>query len=103
MSAFYQINTLVELAHRNNSLQVQMSLQLDTLSWFRANQSLLLLLNAACLEEKLQIQKKVFDLTPPGLEPTIYHTRGEHVNDYTTDERLVNISGLFLSEYILST
>jgi len=27
----------------------------DTLSWFRANQSLLWLLNDACLEEKLQI------------------------------------------------
>jgi hypothetical protein len=27
-----KINTLVELAHRNNSLQVEMSLHLDTLS-----------------------------------------------------------------------
>jgi hypothetical protein len=27
----------------------------------------------------------VFDLTRPGLEPTIYHTRGEHVNHYATD------------------
>ena len=27
----------------------------------------------------------VFGLTWPGLEPTIYHTRGEHVNYYTTD------------------
>jgi hypothetical protein len=26
----------------------------------------------------------VFGLTPPGLEPTIYHTRGEHANNYTT-------------------
>jgi hypothetical protein len=27
----------------------------------------------------------VFGLTWPGLEPTIYNTRGEHANHYTTD------------------
>jgi hypothetical protein len=27
----------------------------------------------------------VFGLTRPGLEPTIYRTRGEHANHYTTD------------------
>ena len=27
----------------------------------------------------------VFDLTRPGLEPTIYRTRGEHANHYTID------------------
>ena len=27
----------------------------------------------------------VFDLTRPGLEPTIYRTRGEHANHYTSD------------------
>jgi hypothetical protein len=27
----------------------------------------------------------VFGLTRPGLEPTIYRTRGEHANDYATD------------------
>ena len=27
----------------------------------------------------------VFGLTRPGLEPTIYHTRGEHANVYATD------------------
>ena len=35
--------------------RVDMSLHLDTLSWFRANQPLLFLHNAACLEEKQQI------------------------------------------------
>ena len=39
-------------AHWNNSPRVVMS---ATLSWFRPNQSLLFLLNAACLEEKQQI------------------------------------------------
>jgi hypothetical protein len=28
----------------------------------------------------------VFGLTRPGLKPTIYPTRGEHANHYTTDE-----------------
>jgi hypothetical protein len=27
----------------------------------------------------------VFGLSRPGLEPTIYHTRGEHANHYATD------------------
>jgi hypothetical protein len=27
----------------------------------------------------------VFGLTQPGLEPTTYHTRGEHANHYATD------------------
>ena len=27
----------------------------------------------------------IFDLTRPGLEPTIYRTRGEHANHNTTD------------------
>jgi hypothetical protein len=27
----------------------------------------------------------VFGLTQPGLEPTIYRTRDEHANHYTTD------------------
>jgi len=44
------------LAHWNNSLWVNMSLQSDTLFWFRANQSLLLLPSAACfIAERQQI------------------------------------------------
>jgi hypothetical protein len=39
----------------NNSQRVDMSLHLDTLFWFRANQSLLFLLNDAFLAEKQQI------------------------------------------------
>ena len=51
MSALLQTNTLkcfffIVLAHWNNSQRVGMSLHSDTLFWFRANQSLLLLLNA---------------------------------------------------------
>ena len=47
----------IVLAHWNNmySSLVDMLLKSDTLSWLRANQSLLFLLNAACLEEKQTI------------------------------------------------
>ena len=58
-----------------------MLLHSDTLFWFRADQSLLFLLNAVCLAEKQQI----VGLTRPGLEPKIYHTRGEHANQYATN------------------
>jgi hypothetical protein len=58
-----------------------MSLYLDILFWFRANQSLLFLLNAESLAEKQQIPiVLVFGLTQPVLEPTIYRTRCEHAN-----------------------
>jgi hypothetical protein len=49
-----------------------MSLHSDTLFF---------LLSAACLAEKQQIPIFiVFGLTRPGLEHTIYRTRGEHAN-----------------------
>ena len=58
-SALFQTNKLswifIALAHWNNSLRINMSPYSDTLFWFWANQSLLLLLNAACLVEKQQI------------------------------------------------
>jgi hypothetical protein len=73
------------LAHWNNSTRVDMSLHWDTLFWFQANQSLLFLLSTVCLAEKQQIPILVFGLTQPGLEPTIYSTRGKHANHYTTD------------------
>ena len=76
----YQTNTpswnFIVLDQWNNSPRIDMSPHLNTLSWFRANQSLPFLLHAACC---------VFGLTRSGLDPTIYHTRGEHANHYTTD------------------
>jgi hypothetical protein len=71
------------LARRDNSPWVDMSLHSNTLSWFQANQSLLFLLNATCLVEKQQIP--VFGLNRPGLESTIYSTKGVHARHYTTD------------------
>jgi hypothetical protein len=62
-----------------------MSPHSDTLSRFRANQSLLFLFNAVCLAEKQHILMLVFGLIRSRLKPTIYHTRGEHSNHYTTD------------------
>ena len=52
------------------------------------------LLYAACLAEKQQIPIYclLFDLI--GLEPTIYHTQGEHANHYTTD-------AVYYIEYLL--
>ena len=41
-------------AHWNKSAQEDMYLHTDTLSWFRANQSLLLLISAVCLAKKQQ-------------------------------------------------
>ena len=61
-----------------------MSLHSDTLSWFRVNQSLLFLHNAT------NTNLMVFGLTWSGLEPTIYCTRGEHVNHYTKDAGFYN-------------
>jgi hypothetical protein len=42
-----------------------------------------------CLAEKQQIPILAFGLTRSGLEPTIYRTRGEHTNHYTTDAVLL--------------
>jgi hypothetical protein len=49
------VGFFIVLAHWNNSPSIDMSLHWVTLFWFWANQSLLLLLNAACLAEKQQI------------------------------------------------
>jgi hypothetical protein len=38
----------------------------------------------------------VFGLTQPGLEPTIYRTRGEHTNHYATDGVHQKIDGSFI-------
>ena len=58
-SALYYTNTLswifIVLAHWSKIPRVDMSLHSDTLFWFRANQSLLFLFNAACLADKQQM------------------------------------------------
>ena len=62
-----------------------MSLHSETF-WFRANQYLHFLLNAACVAVKQQIQFCSRWIVRTGArKPTIYHTRDEHANNYTTD------------------
>jgi hypothetical protein len=92
--ALYYTNTLswicIVLAHWNNSPRLDMSLHWDTLSWFRPNHYLFLLLNDAVLSgEATNTNLIVFGLTQPGLEPTIYRIRGEHTNHYRTDAYFV--------------
>ena len=63
----------IVLAQWNNNPWVDMSLHLDTLSRFRANESFLLLLNAVYLVKKQQTLILVFGLSWFGLKLTIYH------------------------------
>ena len=77
MSTLYYTNTLncnlIVPARWNNSLWVDMSLHLDTLSWFWVNQSFFLFLKTVCLEENQQIP--IFQsLIWPGLKTMIYST-----------------------------
>ena len=75
----------IVLAHWNNCSRIDMSLNTDTLFWFRVNQFLLFLLNAACLAEKQQIPIFiVFSLTRPWLKPTSYRTQSGHASHYPT-------------------
>ena len=78
-----------------------MSPDKDIISWFPANHSLLFLLNAACCVlswEATNTNFIVFELIRSEIEPTIYHTRGEHANQYITDvvNFLLKISLFFL-------
>jgi hypothetical protein len=50
----------IVLADWKNSPWADMSLHSDTSFWFRANQSLLFLLNAVCLTEKLRYECALF-------------------------------------------
>jgi hypothetical protein len=85
MKVLYSTNTLswifIVLTHWNNSHRIDMSPHSDILSWFQANQSLFILLNAAGLAEKQQIPILESLVWPH----TMYRTRGEHANHYTTD------------------
>ena len=70
------------LAHWNNSPLIDMSPQ--------SNQSLLFLLNEACLAEKQQIPILKFLVLPEqGSNLQIYRTHDQHANHYTTDTILI--------------
>jgi hypothetical protein len=72
----------IVLVYWNNS---DISSHSDTLSWFRANNSLHFLLNAAEKPQIPMLDLRVFSLTQPGVKPMIYCTRGEQANHYTID------------------
>ena len=89
---------LIMIAYWNNSPRIYMLLHWETLFWFWTNQSLVLLRSAGCFAEKQRILNfAVFCLTRPELEPTIYRTRGEHANHYTTDEVIYNRNKLYIA------
>ena len=55
------------LAHQKNNLRIDLSLHSDILSWFQASNLLLLLINAAWLEEKqpsTAINERMATITP---------------------------------------
>ena len=83
-----QVGFFIVLAHWNNSLWIDMSLHLDTLYWFWAN----------------QISILVFGLTQSWLEPTIYRTQGEHATHYTIDVVILKIELIhhdtFIAPYV---
>ena len=89
MVALYQSNTLIwifiVLANETTVYRYTCRSTPDTLSWFQTNKSWLLILNAGYIAEKQQIPILVFNWIRPGVEPTIYHTQGEHANYYTTN------------------
>ena len=96
------------LAHWNNSPRIDMPPLLDILYWFRANQILVFLLNAACLATNTNFI--VFSLTRSWLSPTIFCTRGEHANrcwngyilSYTDIWTRCHVKKFFSIQYVLS-
>jgi hypothetical protein len=70
---------------------INMSLHLDTLSWYRANPSLLFPPNGVSLNrETTNTNFKIFGLTRSGFEPAIHRSWGKNVNHYTTDLVQIN-------------
>jgi hypothetical protein len=71
------------LAHCNNSPRIDMSPHLDTSFRFQANQSLLFLLNAACLAEKQHI---------PILHSLVWPDRGSNPRSTTLEASTLTIA-----------
>jgi len=75
----------IVLAHWNNSVRVDISHHSDTLSWFQANQSLILLVNAVCFAKKQQAPNLLSLVWPVWDTNPVYHTWSKHANHYTAD------------------
>ena len=78
------------IAHWNNSPRLVMLHHSDTLFWF-SSQPVFALSPSCCMlrGEATNTDSIVFGFTRWGLEPMIYHTRGEHPNHYTTYEPMI--------------
>jgi hypothetical protein len=85
-SVLYQTNTLnwifIVLAHWNNIPWIDMSAHPHTLSWFRNNQFLVFLLNAACLTEKRQM-------------PMIWRDRDSNPRSTALENRIVDVQKIY--------
>jgi hypothetical protein len=77
----------IVLAHWNNSLRVDMSIHSRHIIPI-LSQPVFALTPECCVlsGEATNTNSIVFGLTRPGLEHTIYCTRGKHANHYTTDD-----------------
>ena len=71
------------LSHWNNSPRIDMSLHSNTLFWLWANQSLLFLLNAACLAKKQQI---------PILQSLVWPNRGSNPRSIALEASTLTIT-----------
>jgi hypothetical protein len=90
---------LIVLAHWNNSPRVDMLLHSDTLVWFRANQSLLFLINAACLAEKRQIPNLMSLVWHDRARPTIYRRRAHKPLCHRCGSKCIRIKR-YINEYV---
>jgi hypothetical protein len=93
---------LTVLAHWNTIFPIDFCSTLDTLSRFRANQSLLSLLCAKCRGDAANSNLIVFALTQPGLKPTIYHSRQTHKPLHNRFRFLFNSTNtpIFFSQFV---
>jgi hypothetical protein len=89
------VGFFIVLAHWNNSPRVDMSLHSDTLVWFRANQSLLFLLNAACLAEKQQIPILMSLVWHDWARPTIYRRRAHKPLCHRCGSKCIRIKTIY--------
>ena len=84
----------IVLAHWNNSLWIDVSLHLDTLFWFRANQSY----SFSLMFDTYQFYS--FGFIWLGLKSGIYCTRVKHPKHYTTNVHKIGKLSKLKTKYI---
>ena len=75
------------ISKKNNSFKFFLKCEREMIMILSQPFFVFFLHNATCTEEMQQINSNliVFSLTRLGLEPILYHIRGEHANYYTND------------------